>query len=241
MKIHTFSGTFSVHSKRIILFINDKEHNISYLFPEHNYSHEELNNSLLNLRYEVAADNSYFKVYWDANESVGVVEGYNYEVQCSGYVGELYLSSFSQFVYINREKSRQSMFEQFIVWFLQLLGITTDTQQLVSGQAEMVDAKGAIDGSAYVTTFLTYADDTVDVNASCYLDVWYPNSTQWVDEQQMTSTGSDGRYTYELTSLPEDGLYQMRSYCNGTGLMNRTRYAYANLEVYDDIIMQMIT
>lgn len=130
-------------------------------------------------------------------------------------------------------------------WVQDLLGITQDTQQLVSGDVEMVDAKAAIDGTGYATTFLTYADDEVDVNATCYVDIWYPNSTQWVDGQQMNATGSDGRYIYSISQPNTDGLYQMRSFCNGTSLMNRTRYAYANLEVYlevyNDVRMEMIS
>lgn len=48
MKIYSFSGSFSVHGKRIILIINNEVHDISELFPEHSYSHEELNNPVIN-------------------------------------------------------------------------------------------------------------------------------------------------------------------------------------------------
>lgn len=50
MKINSFSGNFSVHAKRIILLINQEEHNISELFPKNNYSHEQLNNPEINWR-----------------------------------------------------------------------------------------------------------------------------------------------------------------------------------------------
>lgn len=48
MKINSFSGSFSVHGKRILLLINEEEHNISELFPKNNYSHEQLNNPEIN-------------------------------------------------------------------------------------------------------------------------------------------------------------------------------------------------
>lgn len=201
-----------------------------------------LNFSLFNPSYAVGPNSEYFRVYWDANISVdGFMEGYNYEVECQGYLDEAAFTGFSQFVYINREKSLWESIADIVVYLLQIIGITADTNELVSAQVEMVDALIPLGGEGVATTFLTYADETVDVNASCYVDIWYPNSTQWIDGQLMTAKGSDGRYTYEISQPDVEGLYQMRSFCNGTSLMNRTRYAYANLEVYDDIIMQMVT
>jgi len=205
-------------------------------------SHVELNTSSLGMEFDVADDFTYFKVYWEANTSVeNMDEGFNYEVECGGYLGELEMSGFSQFVYINRENTFWENIQDIIAYLLQLIGITEDTQQLVSAQVDMVDAMVPLGGEAVATTFVTYADETVDVNASCWIDVWLPNSTQWFDEQVMTQVGSDGRYTYAISDPGELGLYQMRSFCNGTGLLNRTRYAYANLEVYQDVYMQMIT
>lgn len=48
MKIDSFSGKFSVHAGRIILLINNEEHNISNLFPKHAYTHGELNHPEIN-------------------------------------------------------------------------------------------------------------------------------------------------------------------------------------------------
>ena len=42
MKIKKFYGTFSVHSGKIDLVINNKHHDLSSLFPVHNFSHIEL-------------------------------------------------------------------------------------------------------------------------------------------------------------------------------------------------------
>lgn len=204
-------------------------------------NHELMNISLLNVEYEIDDENTYFKVYWDANESAGIVEGYNYELECSGYIGELYIEKFSQFVYVNRQRTIFEYLNNFVMWVLQLIGITQDTQQLVSGQVEMVDSRVAVGGEGYATTFLNYADTPIDVNATCWIDIWYPNSTQWVDGWQMIATGSAGRYIYNVSVPIVDGLYQMRSFCNGTALMNRTRFAYANLEVFDDVKMMMVT
>jgi len=204
-------------------------------------NHESIDISLLNVEYEVAPDNSYFKVYWDVNESAGVVEGYNYELECTGDIGELHIEAFSQFVYINRESGMWDLFDDFVDWFLQLIGITEDIQELVSGEASMVDLRAGFGESVFATTFLTYSDDVVDVNASCYLDVWSPDNSQFLDAGLMNSSGSDGRYTYHLVVPAVEGTFQLRSYCSGSGLQNRTEYAYGGLEVFDNIVMQMIT
>jgi len=51
--ITSFSGSFSVHIGRIILMINGEEHDISHLFPKHNYSHDELNHPEINWKIRV--------------------------------------------------------------------------------------------------------------------------------------------------------------------------------------------
>ena len=210
-------------------------------FGNANESAIVLNNSYLDVAYpDFPVTSNTFGVWWTVNESE-IPEGNNVEISCNVSVSDVKFSDVVQFVYVNHDKSLWENIAQFIQYFLQLIGITQDTQQLVSGQAEMVDARAGFGEQAYATTFLTYADMTVDVNASCYLDVWYPNSTQWLDEQGMTQTGADGRYLYGLIAPQQEGSYQMRSFCNGTGLQNRTRYAYANFEVFDNVIMQMIT
>jgi hypothetical protein len=126
-------------------------------------------------------------------------------------------------------------------WVQSILGITSDTQQLVSAQADLVVSRVPLGGEGYVTTFVTYADDVVDVNASCFLDAWAPDGTQWVDGQQMVAVGSDGRYVFNISEPIQLGTYQLRSFCNGSALMNRTRYAYATLEVFDGVRMEMIS
>lgn len=215
---------------------------VIYKLPFINESVSLLNLSLLDPQYGVCDDNKCFYISWNANESVDMMdEGYNYQVSCSGYLGDLWMDGFSQFVYINRERTFLDDIKDIIAYLLQIIGLGEDTQELVSAQADMVNAKAAYGQDVYITTFLTYADGTVDENATCYLDVWYPNSTQWLDSQQMNATGSDGRYIYYVAVPATTGLYQMRTYCNGTGLHNRTRYAYGNLEIYENDIMVMLS
>lgn len=231
-------NTWSVVS-RIPVSILDVQCDFFQMMGINDTENEELiNSSLLDVEYVI--ENYTFRVYWDANGSL-VDEGKNVEVECNATVNGIEFSGISQFVYVNRERTLWQMIGMFYSYVLQMLGIAEDTQQLVSAQAEMVDAKVEVGGTGYATTFLTYADGTVDENASCYLDVWYPDSVQWIDGQQMNASGSDGRYTYGLEGPAVTGVYQMRSYCNGSALMNRTRYAYANLEVFDGIVMEMIS
>jgi hypothetical protein len=53
MKINSFSGKFSVIKGEIILLINDEEHNISNLFPKHNYSLIELSHPKISWKMRV--------------------------------------------------------------------------------------------------------------------------------------------------------------------------------------------
>ena len=202
----------------------------------------EVNFSQLNPEYVIGPNNEYFKVYWDANISVdGVEEGHNYELECEGLLGGNAYTGFSQFVYINRERSMITLFEQFVLWFQQLLGFAQDTNTLVSGHATISDIRMIYGSTAPITTFLTYSDGVVNTNASCYIDVWYPNGTQFIDEQNMTATGADGRYIYTMSSPADVGLFSSRSFCNGTALQNRTQYAYGTIDVIDSIYMEVIS
>ena len=199
--------------------------------------HTLINQTPLNVTYVVGARS--FAVYWTADSSA-TVEGKNYEVECSLDLNDVHYDDVVQYVYINRQASFWEKIQLMIGYLLQLIGIGEDTQQLVSADAQMVDTKTWIGQTGVAGTFLTYADNTVDINATCFIDAWYPNGTKWVSGQSMTADGQDGRYTYNLVPT-EEGLYQMRSFCNGTGLMNRTRYAYANMEVMNNVYMEMIT
>jgi len=238
---HVVRNTWAIVSSSAIPAITDASCDL-HKMPYINESISDINISQFNPQYEVGAGNEYFSITWFANGSVPEMEeGFNYEIFCSGYLGTVYMDGFSQFVYVNREKSLWESIADIVAYLLQILGFTEDTNQLVSGRAEMVDAQAAVGETPVLTTFLTYADGAVDVNASCFVDVWYPNGTQWIDNQEMTGVGADGRYTYTTSAVNEGGLYQLRSFCNGTALMNRTQYAYANLEAFNGVIMQMVS
>jgi hypothetical protein len=211
-----------------------------YRLNDINSSAYVINASLLNVAYEVANDSRYFKVYWDANTSVdGIDEGYNVEVECEGYFGDVHFKEFSQFVYVNRLRTIFVYLNQFVVWVQQLLGIASDTQQLVSGDVSVPDMTVYSGQLSYVTSFVNYADGTID-DADCYLSAWYPNSSIWLDDQLMSATGSAGRYTYAVS--PYDvGSYALRVFCNGTSLKNRTRYSSGVMNVVGSVSMEMIS
>jgi len=201
-----------------------------------------INFSQLNPEIVIGPSNEYFKVYWDSNTSVdGVSEGYNYELECGGTLGGNVYAGFSQFVYINRQKTIFLYLDNFVMWIMQLLGFAQDTNTLISGHATIADIRMTYGSTSQITTFLTYADGVVNVNASCYLDVWYPNGTQFIDAQIMTATGVDGRYVYSISSPLDVGLFSSRSFCNGTALQNRTQYAYGTIDVIDSIYMEVIS
>jgi len=227
--------------------------------------HELMNISLLNVEYDLASDNSYIKVYWDVNESAGIVEGFNYELECSGYIGELYLNKFSQFVYVNRAKSLWENIADFISYFLQIIGLLEDNQALINesiiignetrdianqtlnivqglGGAVSVQPQDIV---AYTGQNLTVmAALTVGVlpddAADCKLRVYYPNATIWISEQNMTSIGADGLYKTNVLFPEVTGNYQAISSCTGGSLSGSAR-GLASWEVSSGVRMQSIT
>ena len=53
MKIDNISGELSVYKKKIIITINEEIHDISNLFPEHNYPIDKLYEPLINWKIRV--------------------------------------------------------------------------------------------------------------------------------------------------------------------------------------------
>jgi len=55
-------------------------------------------------------------------------------------------------------------------------------------------------------------------NADCKLTVYYPNSTKFLDQVNMTSLGENGLYYYDFTVPDILGVYMAVVYCNGGDL-----------------------
>lgn len=229
-------------------------------------AHTIINSSELNVEYDVATDYTYFKVYWMANTSVtDFEEGYNYEVDCSGYLGELEMSGFSQFVYINRERSLWQQIGDFITYFLQIIGLLEENQALINESIvignetrdianQTLNLVQGLGGSvsvqpqdivAYTGQNLTVMSaltvgTTPDDAADCKLKVYYPNATVWINEQNMTALGADGLYKTDVLFPEVTGNYQAISSCTG-GLLSGSARGLASWEVSSGVRMQSIT
>lgn len=225
----------------------------------------ELNVSALNIEYHISPTNAYFEVYWDANESAGVLQGRNYEVTCSGYLGNVYIDEISQFVYVNNQKGILESIQAFFVYILQIIGLLEENQQYINETRDIANETRNIanqtlnlvqglggsvsvqpqDIVAYTGQNLTVLSALTvgaspDNAANCKLKVYYPNATVWLDDQNMTAVGDDGLYQTNVVFEDVTGNYQAISTCTG-GTLSGSARGLASWVVSDGVKMISIT
>ncbi len=201
-----------------------------------------LNNSDINVQYDVVdgGSTSYFKVIWDANTSVnGVEEGHNYIVNCTGYLGELKMGGFSQYVYINNQRSILQNILDFYQYILQILGFLGRIEDSVVANLQLGTGMRYTGETSDMVGKLTYAGEIVTTNSTCNATIYYPNMTKWIDNQQMTHL-ENGIYNYEVTWPYVKGPYTVDGYCYG-GNISKETYDTVQIDVLDGVVMRSIT
>lgn len=205
-------------------------------------NHADINFSELHPEYIVnqQGDTSYVSVYWDANTSVANVStGYNYEVECAGKIGDLSLSGFSQFVYINNQRSILNNIQDFFIYIAQILGFLDNIESGGVATLSLFEGDYFTGESTQVVAKVTQSGVPIE-DTVCNVSMYYPDVSLFVDNQQMYYTGIGGLYRYNVTLPQVIGSYLVDTSCNG-GNLSQPIFGSGVWNVQDSVRMISIT
>lgn len=140
----------------------------------------DLNETALNLMTDI--NGRLFEVMWDANETHGVEEGKNIELNCMVNANGVEFENIKQFIYVNNQKSILDNIQDFIVYIAQILGLLQDNNDMLN---ELL-LELQIGATEYLPgdpgkIFAKILQENIELeNAACEATMHYPNGTKFI-------------------------------------------------------------